>query len=159
MQTPLPKLLRMRAINRGPVCARTHIHQVRTIKILTLAEEANLRGPATDRHMPSMHKPRRRNVVAHGRVNRKRSHSQKHIFLNACTLSGISYEVLGMRYQVIIRHRVTGGGYQVSSIECRVSCIEERVSGTEYRTSDMEYRVSGIEYRIASVEQRLSNLE
>ena len=77
VQTPLPKLLRMRAINRGPVCARTHIHQVRTIKILTLAEEANLRGPATDRHVPSMHKPRRRNVVAHGRVNRKRSHTQK----------------------------------------------------------------------------------
>ena len=81
VQTPLPKLLRMRAINRGPVCARTHIHQVRTIKILTLAEEANLRGPATDRHVPSMHKPRRRNVVAHGRVNRKRSHTQKHMHM------------------------------------------------------------------------------
>merc|ERR1712141_602493 len=77
----LPKLLRMRAINRGPVCARTHIHQVRTMKILTLAEEANLRGPATDRHVPSMHKPRRRNVVAHGRVNRKRAHTQKQMHM------------------------------------------------------------------------------
>ena len=32
---------------------------------------------ASNRHAPSMHKPRRRNVVAHGRVNQKRSRTQK----------------------------------------------------------------------------------
>jgi len=53
--------------NRGLVCVACMSSNMDYIKILTLAEEKKLQGQAPDRHLPSMHKPRRRHRVAHRR--------------------------------------------------------------------------------------------